>query len=53
MDLTRDDIIEPIDEHGREVILGLKPCCDECAAAIDVQSPALAKTRVPTPLLRP
>ena len=44
MDLTRDDIIEPIDEHGRAVILGLKPCCDECAAAIDCMSPALAKT---------
>ena len=36
MDLTRDDIVEPIDEHGRAVILGLRPCCDECAAVIDV-----------------
>jgi hypothetical protein len=39
MDLTRDEIVEPIDEHGRAVILGLKPCCDECAAAIDVYAP--------------
>jgi hypothetical protein len=39
MDLTRDDIVDPIDEHGRAVILGLRPCCDECAAAIDVYVP--------------
>jgi hypothetical protein len=39
MDLTRDDIIAPIDEHGRAVILGLRPCCDECAEAIDVYAP--------------
>ena len=31
MDLRRDDIVEPIDEHGRAVILGLRPCCEECA----------------------
>ena len=31
MDLTREDIVEPIDAHGRAVILGLRPCCDECA----------------------
>ena len=38
MDLTRDDILEPIDDHGRAVILGLRPCCDECAK-IDVFVP--------------
>jgi hypothetical protein len=31
MDLRHDDIVEPIDEHGRAVILGLQPCCRECA----------------------
>ena len=31
MDLTREDIVEPIDAHGRAVILGLRSCCDECA----------------------
>ena len=30
MDLRHDDIVEPIDEHGRAVILGLRPCCEEC-----------------------
>src|SRR4051812_15348115 len=39
MDLTRDDIVEPIDDHGRAVILGLRACCDECAAPIDVYVP--------------
>jgi hypothetical protein len=38
MDLTREDIVEPIDAHGRAVILGLRPCCDECAT-IDVYVP--------------
>ena len=41
MDLTRDDIVEPIDAHGRAVILGLSPCCDECAK-IDVYVPGSA-----------
>lgn len=31
VDLRHDDIVEPIDEHGRAVILGLRPCCEECA----------------------
>ena len=31
MDLTREDFMEPIDAHGRAVILGLRPCCEECA----------------------
>ena len=34
MDL-RHDIVGPIDEHGRAVILGLRPCCEECAAFAD------------------
>ena len=33
MDLTREDIVEPIDAHGRAVILGLRPCCEECASS--------------------
>src|SRR5829696_7200584 len=31
MDLTREGFAEPIDAYGRAVILGLRPCCDECA----------------------
>lgn len=31
MDLTREGFDEPIDACGRAVILGLRPCCDECA----------------------
>src|SRR4051794_26026485 len=38
MDLRHDDIVEPIDEHGRAVILGLRPCCEECAKADDPRS---------------
>ncbi len=38
MDLTREEIVEPIDAHGRAVILGLRPCCDQCAP-IDVYVP--------------
>ena len=30
MDLKHDDVVAPIDEHGRAVILGLRPCCEEC-----------------------
>ena len=35
MDLRHDGIAEPIDEHGRAVILGLRPCCEECATFAD------------------
>jgi hypothetical protein len=31
MDLTREGFLDPIDAHGRAVILGLRPCCEECA----------------------
>ena len=31
MDLTREEIVDPIDAHGRAVILGLRPCCEDCA----------------------
>ena len=31
MDLRHDEFMDPIDEHGRAVILGLRPCCEECA----------------------
>ena len=43
MDLRHDDIVGPIDEHGRAVILGLRECCEECAKADDRQraSPSL------------
>jgi hypothetical protein len=41
MDLTREDIVDPIDAHARAVILGLKPCCEECAP-IDVYVPGCA-----------
>jgi hypothetical protein len=30
MDLTREGFDEPIDAYGQAVILGLRPCCDEC-----------------------
>ena len=42
MDLMHDDIVEPIDEHGRAVILGLRPCCEECAK-VDVYVPGCAE----------
>jgi len=35
MDLRHDDIVEPIDEHGRAMILGLRPCCEQCAKVDD------------------
>lgn len=35
MDLTHNEFMDPIDEHGRAVILGLQPCCEECAAFAD------------------
>jgi len=38
LDLRHDDIVEPIDAHGRAVILGLRPCCEECAK-VDVYVP--------------
>ena len=41
LDLRHDDVVEPIDEHGRAVILGLRPCCEECAK-IDVYVPGSA-----------
>jgi hypothetical protein len=31
MDLRHDDFVAPIDAQGRAVILGLRPCCEECA----------------------
>ena len=31
MDLTRQGFDEQIDAYDRAVILGLRPCCDECA----------------------
>jgi hypothetical protein len=34
MDLTREDIVDPIDAHGRAVILGLRPCCEDCARRV-------------------
>ena len=41
MDLKHDDFVEPIDAHGRAVILGLRPRCEECAkqARLGVVSP--------------
>jgi len=41
MDLKHDDVVAPIDEHGRAVILGLRPCCEECAK-VDVYVPGSA-----------
>ena len=41
MDLTREDIAEPIGDHERAVILGLAPCCEDCAP-IDVYVPSSA-----------
>ena len=38
MDLTREDLDEPIGDDERAVILGLAPCCDDCAP-IDVYVP--------------
>ena len=38
MDLTREDFMEPIDAHGRAVILGLRPCCAECARLAEQES---------------
>ena len=35
MDLTREVMAGPIDDHERAVILGLAPCCEDCAR-IDV-----------------
>ena len=49
MDLTRDDIVEPIDAHGRAVILGLQAMLRRVRAAIDVYVPGSATTRAPTP----
>lgn len=31
MDLTREGFDGPIDAYGRAVVLGLRPCCGECA----------------------
>jgi hypothetical protein len=41
MDLTREDIAAPIDDEERAVILGLAPCCEDCAP-IDVYVPGSA-----------
>lgn len=41
MDLTRKDIAGPIDDEDRAVILGLAPCCEDCAP-IDVYVPGSA-----------
>ncbi len=41
MDLTREEIEEPIGDHERAVILGLAPCCEDCAP-IDVYVPGSA-----------
>jgi hypothetical protein len=41
MDLRHDGIVEPIDEQGRAVILGLRPCCEECAK-VDVHAAGCA-----------
>lgn len=38
MDLTREDILEPIGAAEGAVILGLAPCCDQCPP-IDVYVP--------------
>ena len=38
MDLTREDFMEPIDAHGRAVVLGLRPCCAECAGFAEQES---------------
>jgi hypothetical protein len=51
MDLTREDITGPIDDQERAVILGLAPCCEDCAA-IDVYVPGSAddpRADVPIP----
>src|SRR5215217_1321292 len=39
MDLTREDFMEPIDAHGRAVVLGLRPCCEACARLAESGSP--------------
>ena len=38
MDLRHDDMVEPIDEQGRAVILGLRQCCEKCADADNPRS---------------
>ena len=51
MDLTREGFLEPIDTHGRAVILGLRRCCEECAE-LDVpaaDSSEGLRTEIPIP----
>jgi hypothetical protein len=48
MDLRHDGIVEPIDEHERAMILGLQPCCEECAKAGQVPSSADEPRRAST-----
>jgi len=50
MDLTRGDFMEPIDAHGRAVILGLRPCCAECATRDETDGDSDAsRTEIPIP----
>ena len=50
MDLTREGFLEPIDAHARAVILGLRPCCDECAKLDDTDRGSdAARAEVPIP----
>ena len=51
MDLTREEFLEPIDAHGRAVILGLRRCCEKCAK-LDVpaaNSSEGLRTEIPIP----
>ena len=50
MDLTREGFDEPIDTYGRAVILGLRPCCDECATRDETNRGSDAsRTEIPIP----
>jgi hypothetical protein len=50
MDLTRQGFDEPIDEYGRAVILGLRPCCGECATRDETDRGSdSSRTEIPIP----
>ena len=50
MDLTREGFLEPIGAYARAVILGLRPCCDECATLDDTDRGSDApRTEIPIP----
>jgi hypothetical protein len=50
MDLTREPFDEPIDGYRRAVILGLRPCCDDCAKLDETDRGSDApRTEIPIP----